>query len=277
MGSRMAANLQAAGIPLVVYNRSSEKAQSLVAGGAQVTGSLADVGEHCSTVFTMLSTPAVVREAALGDSGFLASMAPGSLWVDCSTVNPSFALEMEAACQKLGIRYLDAPVAGTKGPAEAGELLFLVGGTAEEGAEVKAHFDVMGKKTLYFEARSKGAAMKMLINQMLGMTMLAFAETLRLGEAQGFELAKCLDVLLATPVAAPFLSAIRPKLENGAYEANFPLQWMQKDLHLASVTAFETGAALPALNAAKEVYALARNDGYAEKDFSSIFEFLSER
>ena len=277
MGSRMAMNLQKAGAPLVVYNRSSDKADALVVGGAVLAESPAEVAAECDVVYTMLSTPAVVREVALGENGFLDHLSEGSLWVDCSTVNPSFNLEMNAACEARGIRYLDAPVAGTKGPAEAGQLLFLVGGTEEEAGEITGHLDAMGKKTLYFGARSKGAAMKMLINQLLGLTMLSFAETLRLGEAQGIPLSQCLDVLLATPVAAPFLSAIRPKLENAAYDPNFPLQWLQKDLHLAAVTAFEHGAALPTLNTAKEVYALARNEGYGEKDFTAVFEFLSGR
>lgn len=277
MGSRMAANLQRAGHELVVYNRSADKAADLVAGGAVLAESPAALAVECEVVYSMLSTPAVVREVALGENGFLEHLSKDSLWVDCSTVNPSFNLEMSTAATARGIRYLDAPVAGTKGPAEAGQLLFLVGGTEEEAGEISGQLAVMGKKTLYFGARSKGGAMKMLINQLLGMTMLSFAETLRLGEAQGIPLSQCLDVLLATPVAAPFLSAIRPKLENADYEANFPLQWLQKDLHLAAVTAFENGAALPTLNTAKEVYALARNEGYGEKDFTSVFEFLSER
>lgn len=274
MGSRMAANLQGAGIPLTIYNRSGDKAADLVAGGAILASDPAEVGASCPVVFSMLSTPAVVRKVALGEGGFLDQMAKGSLWVDCSTVNPAFNLEMAAACQARGLRYLDAPVAGTKGPAEAGELLFLLGGGEEEAEEIRLHLDAMGKKTLYLGERGEGAGMKMLINQLLGTTMLSLAETLRLGLAQGFDLSQCLDILLATPIASPFFSAIRPLLENPSPNVNFPLQWLQKDLHLAAVTAFENGAALPLLNTAKEVYALAKNDGYGEWDFTAVFEYL---
>jgi 3-hydroxyisobutyrate dehydrogenase/glyoxylate/succinic semialdehyde reductase len=85
-----------------------------------------------------------------------------------------------------------------------------------------------------------------------------------------------LDVLLGAPVAAPFLKAKRQKMETDAYEAEFPLQWMHKDLHLAAVTAYEQGLSLPALQAVKEMYAMARRHGLAEKDFSAVCRWVRE-
>jgi 3-hydroxyisobutyrate dehydrogenase-like beta-hydroxyacid dehydrogenase len=75
-------------------------------------------------------------------------------------------------------------------------------------------------------------------------------------------------------MVAPFVTAKRAKIEGGTYEADFPLQWMRKDLHLASITAYEQGVALPAGNVVKEIYALAEQYGLGEKDFSAIYQFL---
>src|SRR5882757_11129962 len=114
MGSRMAANLQKAGCSLVVYNRTREKAETLVAGGAIWADSPAALAAQVEIVFTMLASPEAVREAALGKDGFLSHLASSRLWVDCSTVNPSFSKEMAAQAQARDVRFLDTPVTGSK-------------------------------------------------------------------------------------------------------------------------------------------------------------------
>ncbi|MEL6918898.1 MAG: NAD-binding protein, partial [Bacteroidota bacterium] len=119
-----------------------------------------------------------------------------------------------------------------------------------------------------------GSNMKMLINLLLAQSMLAFSEAMVLGKGMGLAEETLFNVLLNVPVTAPFLNLVRPKLENGDYAANFPLQWIQKDLHLAATTAYEQGIATPSLNVAKEIFALAKQSGYAEQDFSAIYDYL---
>ncbi|MEW7290133.1 NAD(P)-dependent oxidoreductase [Aquimarina sp. 2304DJ70-9] len=277
MGSRMAANLQKAGYALIVHNRTKEKAQELIDNGAIWANSVKEVGEKSDVVITMLSTPEVVKEIALGENGLLSGMRKKSLWINCSTINPSFTKEMEFLSKESQVRYLDAPVAGTKGPAEQGELLFLVGGDHKDVEEVSPLFDIMGKKTLHLGNIGQGAAMKMLINQLLGQSMVAFAEALVMGEAMGLAKETLFNVLLNTPVVAPVMTAIRPKLENNNYEPNFPLQWIQKDLHLSSISAYENGVATPNLNATKEIFAQAKQQGFGGQDFTAVYEFLKGR
>ena len=116
----------------------------------------------------------------------------------------------------------------------------------------------------------------MVMNQLLGTTMAVFAEGLILGESLGLSREVLFDVLLGSPVAAPFLALKRERIENGNYEpAEFPLRWLQKDLHLAAVSAYETGAAMPLTNAAKELYRLAIRDGRGSEDFSAIYDYLA--
>jgi len=275
MGSRMAANLQKAGFPLVVYNRTKEKANNLLDNGAQWADNPKEVAQNAGIIITMLSTPEIVKEVALGNQGFLSSFRDNSLWINCSTVNPSFTKEMNIKAKQLGIRYLDAPVAGTKGPAENGELLFLIGDDTSSFKETEPLFNSMGKKTLSLGKVGAGASMKMLINQLLGQSMVAFAEAMVMGEAMGMQKDTLFNVLLNTPVVAPVISAIRPRIENSDYEANFPLKWIQKDLHLSSICAYEHNIATPNLNTTKEIFAQAQQQGYGNLDFTAVYEFLN--
>ena len=121
-----------------------------------------------------------------------------------------------------------------------------------------------------------GASLKMVMNQLLGTTMAAFAEALVLGRSFGLPLAKLFEALLGGPVAAPILAAKRERIETGNFEdADFLLRWLQKDLHLASVSAYETGVSLPLTNLAKEIYRFAIRDGDGDKDISAIYHHLS--
>lgn len=273
MGSRMAANLIRSGFRLRVYNRTPEKAEGLDAGRCH---NPAEAAETAEVLVTMLSTPEAVEAAALGEAGFLPSLAGDAVWVDCSTVHPAFSRRMAGICRERGVRFLDAPVAGSKAPAESGELVFLVGGDADVVERCAPLFASMGKAHRHLGGNGAGTSMKMVVNLMLGHAMAALAEGLALGESLGLARDTLLDVLLGAPVSAPFLRAKRSKIEADAYEAEFPLQWMHKDLHLAALTAYEQGVALPGLQAVKELYAAARAAGMGENDFSALCAFLRE-
>jgi 3-hydroxyisobutyrate dehydrogenase-like beta-hydroxyacid dehydrogenase len=112
-------------------------------------------------------------------------------------------------------------------------------------------------------------------NVMLALAMAAFSEAAVLGLSLGIPKGLLFDTLLNSPVAAPFLAFKRPKIEEGAFDADFPLRFMRKDLQLASDTAYETGVPLPLANAAKELYALAVKDGLGDRDFSAIYKMIS--
>lgn len=277
MGSRMARNLQKAGHDLKVYNRTKEKADELLKNGAQWADSPAEAGKEADIVFTMLENPEVVEELATGNEGFLNAMTEGSLWIDSSTVNPSFSKRMAGVATSKNIRFLDAPVSGSKKPAEEAQLLFLVGGEKEDFEKAKPLFDKMGKDAVHIGENGKGSAMKIMINQLLGQSMLAFSESLNLGMAMGIDKKMGLDILLKTPVTAPILDVFRYRIENNDYEPNFPLKHLQKDLHLFTETAYELGQPSPLTNTAKEVYGLAKHKKMADLDFAAVFKFLNEK
>ncbi len=276
MGSRMAANLQANGYELVVHNRTRGKANELIVAGATWADSPAAVGRQAGVLFTMLATPEAVEAVALGADGFLNYLPAGTLWIDCSTVNPSFSRRMAAEAKARQIRLVDAPVAGTKAPAASGDLLFVAGGSNADLEECRPYFEIMGRQTFHVGEQGMGVSMKMVMNMLLGVSLLGFAEAMALGQSMGIERDQLLETLVGSAVVAPVVGAKRGNIESGEYDAAFPLRWMQKDLQLAATSAYENGVAMPMENAAKEAYAMAIRQGLGDLDFSAIYRFINE-
>jgi 3-hydroxyisobutyrate dehydrogenase-like beta-hydroxyacid dehydrogenase len=277
MGSRMANNLNRAKSRLLIYNRTIEKAESLIKNGAEWCDTPAQLAQKVDILFTMLAHPEAVEQLAFGDTGYLENMKPNAIWADCSTVNPSFSKAMAVEAQERQIRFVDAPVLGTKKPAQEGQLVFFVGGKKEDVETLKPYFKIMGKAVNHVGDHGMGASFKMVVNLLVAQNIIIFSEAIALGRALGFSQKMLFDMLLDGPMAAPYLSVKRPKIEEGIYEPDFPLKWMHKDLHLVALTAYENGVALPATNAAKEFFLQAKQSGLGEKDFSAIFDYLSFR
>lgn len=274
MGSRMATNLVEAGYHLNIYNRTELKARKLSTDTVKIRASPEKVAKESDVIITMLSTPDVVQNMALGENGFLQSLKQGSVWIDCSTVNPSFSKEMAEITVAMGSNFLDAPVAGSIGPAEKGELVFIVGGKKSIVKYCDPLFKVMGKKYIHAGDNGMGSALKLVNNLIMGISMYALTEGLLLGESYGLSKETIFNLLEGSPAVSPMVFMKKQKIEQGDLSPEFPLQWMHKDLQLATSTAFENEVALPGANTVKEVFALAKQAGYGEKDFTAVYAFL---
>ncbi len=271
MGSRMAANLARAGHSVNGWNRSAGKA----GGTVRRVGTPAEAAREAEVFITMLANPDAVSSVALGPHGFLETLPRGALWIDSSTVSPSFSRKMAEEAGRRGIRFMDAPVSGSRGPAERGELTFLVGASAEDLQAAKPLLERMGKLVIHAGPVGMGTSMKLVVNLMLAGAMAALSEALALGQALGLPQGKLLETLLGGPVAAPVLSVKRERIEARRYgDADFPLKWMHKDLNLVASAAYESGVAVPVSNAVKELFAMAAASGRAEDDFSAVVDFL---
>jgi 3-hydroxyisobutyrate dehydrogenase/glyoxylate/succinic semialdehyde reductase len=275
MGSRMAANLQKHGYPLVVFNRTRAKAEPLLGPCGSLADSPAELAEQVDVVLTMLPQPEAVEQTALGPNGFLEHLRSNAVWVDCSSVNPSFSKKMAAEATRRWVRFVDAPVTGSAVPAAEAKLIFWVGAEPADLETIRPLLLCMSNRIVHVGTHGMGTSMKMVINLIMGNAMAAFAEGMALGEGLGISRNVLFDSLLGTPAVAPFLALKRQKIQSGNYQAEFALRWMQKDLHLASVSAFESGVAMPVTNAAKELYRLAMMDGHAVQDFSAIYKYLA--
>jgi len=277
MGSRMAKNLAKENLDLTIYNRTRSAAEELVNLGALLATSAAEAVKEADVVFTMLSTPGVVQDIAFGTAGFVKHMKKNALWVDCTTVDPGFTRDMAAKTRSFGVRFMDAPVAGSKVPAEKGELVFLVGGAAHDMQEAQTFFDIMGSKTIHAGDTGMGTSLKMLVNSLLAQAMAIFAESVVLGEKMGFSRDFLLGFLSSLPVTAPFLKTKADKIKSNDYSVEFPLEWMQKDLHLLGLTAYDNGVPQYMASVAREIYTAAKAEGLAREDFSAIIKSLEKR
>jgi 3-hydroxyisobutyrate dehydrogenase-like beta-hydroxyacid dehydrogenase len=277
MGSRMAANLLKKGFELVVFNRTRQKADSLIQAGAVWASTPADVAKQVTVIFTMLAKPDAVAEVALLDGhGFLTHLRENSLWIDCSTVNPSFSRLLAEESRQRKVRFIDAPVGGSKGPAEQGQLLFFVGGEPADVEQARPYFEAMGNAVIHMGKHGMGSSMKMVNNVILAQAMVAFSEASVLGLSLGIPKDKLFSTILNSPVCAPFLTLKKEKIESGTFDVEFPLQWMHKDLQLAADTAYEVGVAMPVANVVKELYALAVRKKIGDQDFSAIYTILNK-
>lgn len=276
MGSRMAKNLLKNGVDLSVWNRSKEAEKDLVEGGAKSSSNVADTVKEADVVFSMLSTNDAVKSVFLKDENALASMNSGAIWVDCSTVNPSFSKEMSLEAESRNIRFVDAPVAGTKPHAENAELVFFVGSDVNTLSSIQPYLAMMGKKVMHLGAVGKGASFKMLVNLILAQSMIVFSETVLLGEKLGLDKQFLLDTIPNLVVSAPFTKFKSEMIKEDDYEVQFPLEWMHKDLHLATLTAYEHKQPLYLANAAKELYAKANRNGLGRLDFAAIHRLLED-
>jgi 3-hydroxyisobutyrate dehydrogenase/glyoxylate/succinic semialdehyde reductase len=181
---------------------------------------------------------------------------------------------MAAEAARREVHFVDAPVTGSAPTAAEAKLIFWVGADPDDLERVRPLLLCMGNKIVHTGGHGTGTSVKMVVNVLMGNAMAAFAEGMALGEGLGISRKVLFDSLLDTPAVAPFLKSKRAKIEEANYEAEFPLRWMQKDMHLASVSAYESDVAMPVTNVAKEIYRLAMRDGHDTEDFSAVYKFM---
>lgn len=278
MGSRMAKLLQASHSgTFIVYNRSKDKASALLDSGAEWRDTPRAVGEAADVVITMLADPSAVEAVVTGPAGLLAGMQKNSLWIDCTTVNPSFTREMGGRADEAGIRFVDAPVAGSTVPAEKGELVVYVGGSGDDVLQARPLIEPFAKAIHHMGGRGMGSSMKMVNNTFLGYAMAGFSEALGLGQAMGIDEAALHDILVGGPLVPAFMSAKKPRIDAGDYSPQFPLRLMYKDLALACHSAYELNTAVDVLAAVTQRFAAAQQAGLGDEDFSVIYRFMNNQ
>lgn len=271
MGNHMAENLIEQGYDVVVHNRTKSKATNLLEKGAQWADTPKALAKQVDVIFTMLTNEEVVETFAFGADGFINKF-EGKLWVDCSTVGPKASERFAEQASTQAVRFLDAPVSGSKIPAQKGELIFLVGGKEEDLEQVRPMLEVMGKDIQHHGNHGKGSAMKLVINLMLAQATAAFSEALAFGQSIGLDKQTLMDTLLNSPTTAPIMQAKRDKMLNEDFSEHFPLEHMYKDLHLVSEAAYDSGASLPIASSTKELYSLAKQHGLGREDLSAIYK-----
>ncbi|MDD2337910.1 MAG: NAD(P)-dependent oxidoreductase [Geobacteraceae bacterium] len=274
MGNAMATNLVRAGFEVTVWNRTPAKCTPLIELGAHPGSSPREVVADCDITFAMLSDPAAASEICFGPNGVLSGIGDGRGYVDMSTVDDTTARNIMQAVTERGGRFLEAPVSGTKKPAEDGTLIILAAGDETLYKDSVAAFDKMGKKHMYLGEVGQAARMKLVVNLVMGGMMVALCEGMALGLKGGLNGQQILEVLDAGALANPMFKGKGALLLQKEFHTSFPLKHMQKDLRLAIGLGDALGQPLHGTAATNETFIRARAEGHAEEDFSAVFEVI---
>lgn len=273
MGVPMAKNLLKAGHALTVYNRTAEKCAPVAAEGAAIAATPLELTKACDVIIVMLTGPEAIDNAFFGDEG-ASEACDGKIVINMSTVSPAYSRELAANLDALGAAFVDAPVSGSKKPAEEGTLVILAGGEEKTISQVEPILLGMGKKVVRCGPAPNGSMMKMSINLLLGAMCEGLAEMISFGERGGLDRKTMLDVIMAGPLKNGLFELKAPMFEKGEFPAQFPAKHMAKDLKFVVDTAYETGASAPAAHVLLQLYRKAVAMGLGDDDFAAVFKTL---
>lgn len=277
MGSAMARNLVAAGFTTSVWDRSRAVVERLAGLGAHGAASAADAVAGAQVVVTMLPTADVLRQVVL-DAGLDEALARDAVWAQMGTIGVAETLEVAGRLQRTrpDVRFVDAPVSGSKGPAETGQLLVLASGPPGAEPVLEPVFASLGRKTVWVgEEAGQGSRLKLVVNAYLSFLVEGIAETLELAARLGVDAAVLAETIEGGPLDAPLADAKLHKMEAGDFAPEFPLQWALKDVDLAIA---EAGALdLPMLAALSVQWRAAVEAGLGREDVSAARRALERR
>ncbi len=271
MGTAVAERVLAAGYPLLVYNRTPEKAYALVAGGASVAESPAEVASQVDVVLTSLADDEAFEAVA---QEVVAAARPGTALVDLSTVSPAASARIASKAEAASVAYLRAPVSGNPTVVRAGNLSFIVSGPHETLERVDLVIRAIGPTVHHVGDGEQARIVKLAINLMIAGLAQLMSEALVLGEAAGVGRAELLEVMGSSAAGAPFVKYKREPLLRDDFSATFTTALMEKDIDLVLDAAEEVGVELPVAKQMKTLLRGAIEAGYADDDFIALFLHL---
>ncbi len=284
MGAPMIANLVAAGHAGTGHDVVEAAREAARQGGATVAESAAGAARAGEVVITMLPAGEHVRAVYLGDGGVIAAARPGTLLIDCSTIDVDTARAVHGAAREAGFELLDAPVSGGVSGAQAATLTFMAGGSEAAFARAEPILAAMGKAIVHAGPAGNGQAAKMCNNMIHGVSMIAVSEAFMLSERLGLDAQKLFDIssrssgqCWSLTTYCPVPGPVPASPANRDYAAGFTAAMMLKDLRLAEQAANATGAATPLGAQAAALYALYCNAGNAAADFSGIIRMIGAK
>lgn len=269
MGAPMARNLVRAGLPVVAWNRTLEKAEALVADGVGVSDAPGRALSGADVLVTMLADGAAIEAVLGGPDWALGALPDGALWIQMSTVGPAAAGRLAALAAEHGIDFVDAPVLGSHEPAVRGELIVLASGPDETHDRCAPVFDAVGARTFWLGPAGAGSRLKVVVNAWLMSTTAALAETIALAEELEVDPAWFLDVTDRGAMGALYTAVNGPAMAARDFPLNFPLALATKDAALA-LEAAPDPSSLEVFAATREQFAYAERLGHGEKDWAAV-------
>lgn len=276
MGGAMAGHLLEAGYPLVVFNRSRDKASSLIARGATWADSAGVAALQADVVITMVGYPADVEDVYFGSRGILEQARDGSLLIDMTTSTPSLAIKIASAAEARGLAALDAPVSGGDVGAREATLTIMAGGGREAFERALPLFKVMGKTFTHMGGPGAGQHTKMANQIGIAGTMLGLIEALQYAKAAGLEMERTHAALSGGGANSWSWGAYGPRILAEDFAPGFFVKHFVKDLRIALDEARSMGLALPGLELAEALYSRLQSDDGAELGTQALW-LLYER
>jgi 3-hydroxyisobutyrate dehydrogenase len=274
MGHGMATSALRAGIPTIVWNRTPEATRDLAELGAEVAETAADAARRAAIVVTMVTDTGAVMSIAR-DSGMLEALAPGAIWVQMSTIGLA-GIERVATLvetQRPDVTLVDAPVSGSKGPAEEGTLTIFASGPDDVRARVAPLFDAIGRRTMWVGPVGTGTRLKLVNNTWLAFGAEAVDASVALAHRLGLEAEAVADALGTGPLASPWQKAKLQRIQEHDFSPEFPLALALKDVRLA-LAAVDDDNRFVALARLADEWQQAVDQGHGNEDLTVMTRAL---
>jgi 3-hydroxyisobutyrate dehydrogenase len=271
MGAAMARNLIKAGMEVRAWNRSPEKAEPLAGDGATtVADSPAEAAEGADFLLTMLADADTIADVV--DGGVLSALSDGGVWLQMSTVGIEGTERLGELAAGSGVAFVDAPVLGTKAPAEGGQLIVLASGPEEVRERSEAVFEPMASKVVWLGEAGAGSRLKLVVNNWIVGLLGVLAETISLAEATGVDPERFLETIEGGPLGLPYAQIKGNMMIEEQFPTSFSLKLARKDAALVLDAARANGLEMVVAEAVAARFDDAISSGHGDEDMAAVYE-----
>lgn len=276
MGSRMATKLVNAGHDLTVWNRTPERAKALAVNGLTIADSPREAALGADAVFAMVRDDASSRQVWLDpNNGALSGLGPNAIAIECSTLSLPYVRELAQAFGRADRQFVDAPLAGSRPQAEAGQLLFFVGGSKQSFQHVLAFLEPMAGAVHHAGDTGTGTTIKLMINALFGAQLGVVAELIGFAQKAGIDPHLAVEILSSTPVCSPAAKVAAVAMNAGAWDPAFPIDLVAKDFKLLGHSAQDIAADMPISLRTGQIYAKGAEAGFGDDNITGIVQLYT--
>ena len=273
MGKSMASHLLSAGFPMIIYNRSKEKAEELVQNGAIWVSTPKEVAQQANVIFTIVGYPKDVEEVYLGEQGIITNGKPNTYVIDMTTSTPTLAVKIFEEAKRKGIHAIDAPVSGGDIGAKEAKLSIMVGGEKEVFEELEPLFNILGTNVVYQGKAGAGQHTKMCNQIAIASNMIGVCEAIVYAENAGLDPKNVLASITSGAAGSWSLSNLAPKMIEGNFEPGFYIKHFIKDMKIALEEAGAMGMETPGLSLAKRLYEQLAENGEENSGTHALYKY----
>jgi 3-hydroxyisobutyrate dehydrogenase len=278
MGSRMAISLLDAGHDVTVWNRDAAKTQPLVAKGAKAGATPRSAVASAEIVISMVRDDAVSKTVWLDTAeGAMKGLADGAVAIESSTISVNWAKELAAEFASNGKAFVEAPVSGSRPQADAHQLIYFVGGSADVVERVRPVLLDIGAAVNHVGDAGSAAVVKLSVNSLLVAQVALLGELIGVMEASGIDVKLALDAVMSTPAASAAAKGAANAMREGKHDPAFPAELVEKDLGYFTAFAHEKGSDVPVASATKDVFAKAVASGLGESNMTAVCKLYAKK